>query len=203
MATHIADIPQPFYAFVRDEYLYDHEHGHDNFTQCLVYGLSSLPGRAWGLSVLLGNGALVQHLPVSAISFTNQPEHHHPLNHLQVWACYGWEFTTHMYEALSEMPVKVYLKAKVWENGRYLFTAAPYNDTYSMTPDQHKHFNFVQLDCGALAALPGNRMFVYDSSFVELPSDRPKYKTNTHFWWVENIDDDEPFDAVIDRDTSL
>lgn len=203
MATHIDDIPQPFYAYVRAEYLYDLERGHGDFVPCVVYGLSSLPGRAWGLSAMLNNGALVQHLPVSAITFTDKPTKNYSLDYLQVWSCYGWEFTTHSYSFLSEMPVWVYLKGGVWESGRYLFTAAPYNDTYSMTPDQHKHFNFVQLDCGLLATLPGNRMMVWDSSFVGRPEKRPNYITNTHFWYVENIDDDSPFDAQISPDTSL
>lgn len=202
MAQHIADIPKPFYAYVRDEFLYDHEKGHGHFTECMAFGLSSLPGRAWGISVMLSTGALVQHLPVSALTFTKTPEHTHPLDHLQIWSCYGWDFTTHEYDALMEMPVRAYLKG-AWEKGRYLFTAAPYGDHFSMTPDQHKHFNFVQLECGALASLPGNRLLFHDSSFTEMPKDRPKYTTNTHLWYVEDIDEASPFDGQIDPDTSL
>lgn len=203
MATHVADIPKPFYAYVRAEFLYDQESGHGEYVPCLVYGLSSLPGRAWGLSVMLDNGALVQHLPVSAITFTEEPTKNYPLDYLQVWACYGWDFATHEYLALSEMPVKVYMKGGVWETGRYLFTAAPYDDYFAMAPDQHKHFNFVKLDCGLLCAMPGNRMMVWDSSFVTFPKERPKYKTNTHIWYVESIDEAPPFDEVIDHTSSL
>lgn len=202
MATHIDDIPKPFYAYVRNEFLYDQKEGHGEFTDCLAFGLSSLPGRAWGISVMLDTGALVQHLPVSAITFTKTPSHAHPLDHLQVWSCYGWDFTTHEYDALSEMPVRIYMKG-VWENGKYLFTSAPYGDFYSMTPDQHKHFNFVQLDCGSLASVPGNRMLVHDSSFVTMPKERPKYRTNTHLWYVEGIEEDSPFDQQINHETSL
>jgi hypothetical protein len=90
-----------------------------------------------------------------------------------------------------------------WENGRYLFTAAPYNDTYSCAPDQHKHFNFIQLDCGAVGAWPGNRVMMYDSSFVELPTDRPKYRTNTTVWYVEGIEEEAPFDSTISPESSL
>ena len=202
MSKHVADIPKPFYAYVRNEFLYNQEHGHGSYTPALIYGLSSLPSRAWGLSALLDNGGLVQHLPVSAISFTETPEHIHPLDHLQIWSCYGWEFTTHIYDALAEMPVRVYMKGE-WENGRYLFTAAPFNDMYSDTPDQHKHFNFIQMDCGALVASPGNRLLFHDSSFTETLSERPKYITNTHRWYVEDIDNESPFDGQISPETSL
>lgn len=202
MATHIADIPKPFYCYVRDEFLYDHTSGHGNFTQCMAYGVSALPGRAWGISIMLSNGALVQHIPLHALTFDTSSQHSHPLDHLQVWSCYGYEFSTHEYDAISEMPCKVYMKGQ-WENGRYMFTAAPYNDHFSMTPDQHKHFNFVRLDCGAVCAMPGNRILMYDSSFVTLPAEKPQYRTNTHVWHIENIDEKTPFDAVINHETSL
>ena len=202
MATHIADIPQPFYCYIRDEFLYDGKSGHGNFTQCIAYGVSALPSRAWGISIMLSNGALVQHVPLHALVFDPETTHDHPLDHLQIWSCYGWDFATHQYNYLKEMPCKVYMKGE-WENGTYLFTAAPYNDTYSMTPDQHKHFNFVRLDCGALGAWPGNRMLMFDSSFVELPTERPKYRTNSRVWQVEKIEDDSPFDENIDLESSL
>jgi hypothetical protein len=203
--THIADIPRPFYCYVRDEYLYDRTDHYGTFTPCLAYGLSAIPGRAWGVSVLLNNGSMVQHLPLHALSFNDHDTlvgHRHLLDQLQIWGCYGWEFTTHEYKALSEMPCRVYMKGE-WENGRYLFTAAPYGDHYSMTPDQHKHFNFVHLECGAIAALPGNRMMMYDSSFVTIPDKRPDYITNTSVWHVENLDDPKPFDDVITPEGSL
>jgi hypothetical protein len=202
MSTHIADIPNPFYCYVRNEFLYDQQKGFGEFTACMAYGLSALPGRAWGISLMLNNGALVQHVPVHAITFAPENVHNHPLDHLQIWSCYGWEFSTHVYGALEEMPVKAYMKGS-WEVGRYLFTAAPYGDHFSSAPDQHKHFNFIHLECGALAALPGNRMLVFDSSFVEFERERPSYITNTHYWYVENIEDDSPFDSVISPYNSL
>jgi len=202
MATHIADIPKPFYCYVRDEFLYDGQSGHGNYTQCIAYGISALPSRAWGISIMLSNGALVQHVPLHALTFDPESAHNHPLDHLQVWSCYGWDFVTHEYDYLKEMPCKVYMKGE-WENGRYLFTAAPYDDPYSSTPDQHKHFNFVQLDCGAVGAWPGNRMLMYDSSFVTLAEERPKYRTNTRVWYVEGIEVIAPFDATIDAESSL
>lgn len=203
MSTHIADIPVPFYCYVKDEFLYNLTKGFGNHTPCMAYGLSALPNRAWGISILLNNGAMVQHVPLHALTTKPESGHNHPLDHLQIWSCYGQTFTTHKYSALSELPARVYLKGGLWENGRYLFTAAPYDDQYSLTPDQHKHFNFIELDCGSIGAWPGNRMFMYDSSFVTLPTERPKYVTNTQVWYVENLEDDSPFDSTISPETSL
>lgn len=200
MANHIADIPRPMYAFVKDQFLYDMVDGYDSVTECMLYGLSALPGRAWGVSALMKNGAIVQHLPVHA--FTNNNRHcSHTLSDLQVWGCYGWDFAVHEYSALQEMPVRVYMKAtKQYVNGRYWFTAAPYNDHYSATPDQHKHFNFIWLECGCLCAMPGNRVQFYDSSFIELPEDRPRYIVNSQYWFPEKMED-KPFDNIISSTT--
>lgn len=206
MANHIADIPRPMYAFVRDEFLYDLMDGYGEHTECMIYGISAIPGRAWGLSALMKNGAIVQHLPVHAFVRDLGAQHSanmrvHDLDDLQVWSCYGWDFAVHEYNALSEMPVKVYMKKdNAYINGQYWFTAAPYNDHYSATPDQHKHFNFVWLQCGCLAAMPGNRVQFYDSSFVELPEERPQYLVNTQYWFPETIDVD-PFDKIISSTT--
>lgn len=201
MPTHVADIPRPKYAYVKDQFLYDMTDGYGDLTECLIYGLSSIPGRAWGLSVMLKNGALVQHLPVHAFTSSGLWCGSHGLKDLQVWGCYGNDFSTHEYSALSEMPVKVYMKrSDSYSNGTYWFTAAPYGDMYSLTPDQHKHFNFIWLDCGCLASMPGNRMMMYDSSFVELPEERPNYLVNTQYWYPEEMDN-EPFDKVITSKT--
>ena len=202
MPTHIADIPKPMYAWVKDEFLYDHQDGHGSLTECMIYGVSSLPGRAWGLSALMKNGAVVQHLPVHAFVKDNGQRCDHDLDDLQVWSCYGWDFATHTYGALEEMPVQIYMKkTSNYVKGRYWFTAAPYADHYSSTPDQHKHFNFVWLECGCLAAMPGNRMQFFDSSFVELPTERPRYIVNSRYWFPEKLESGSPFDKIISSQT--
>lgn len=201
MANHIADIPRPMYGFVKDEYLYDLVDGHGDYSEAMLYGLSALPGRAWGISALLKNGSVIQHLPVSSIKHDTLPCDH-KLQDLQVWSCYGWDFAAHEYSALKEMPVRVYMKNQnKYINGRYWFTAAPYGDQYSSTPDQHKHFNFVWLECGCLAAMPGNRVQFYDSSFVEIPEERPGYLVNTRYWFPEGFDAGDPFDKIISSRT--
>jgi len=201
MADHIADIPRPMYGYVHNTFLHDFSDPQQTgvYTSALLFGVTALPGRAWGVSALLDNGALVQNLPVTAFTQHLDPilECCHAINDLQVWSCYGHTFSTHEYDALRELPARCYVAGE-WVSGRYWFTAAPYDDMYSRTPDQHKHFNFCWLDCGHLVALPGNRMLVVDSSFtINIPKwgERPKYKVNTRYWYPER---DEPvFDEVV------
>lgn len=197
MANHLTDIPRPMYAWVNNHFL---TRDHSGWTECLIYGISALPGRAWGLSALMKNGAIFQHLPVHAFNLHGDDEHdhYHALSDLQVWSCYGQNFASHEYDALREMPVRAYLGDGTWEAGRYWFTAAPYDDYFSMTPDQHKHFNFVWLECGALACLPGNRLLFSDPSFTtKTPpwGERPEYRVNTRYWFPEDVVD--KFDDTI------
>jgi hypothetical protein len=197
MATHVGDVARPHYAHVNAHYL---NGGHSEWVPCLIYGLSALPGRAWGLSAMMDNGAIFQHLPVHAFNLHGDDEHdhYHALSDLQVWSCYGQNFASHEYDALREMPVRAYLGDGTWEAGRYWFTAAPYDDYFSMTPDQHKHFNFVWLECGALACLPGNRLLFSDPSFTtKTPpwGERPEYRVNTRYWFPEDVVD--KFDDTI------
>ena len=204
MPNHITSIPRPMYAYVKNEFLYDMQEGHGEVTSALLFGLSALPNRAWGISALLSNGALVQHLPVHAFTKDGESNHDHKLGELQVWSCYGQDFGVEEYSALSEISVRAYLKGS-WEKGHYWFTAAPYNDVYSRTPDQHKHFNFVWLECGHLAALPGNRLLVHDPSFtVDMPEwgNRPKYKVNTQYWYPEDFDQQPQFDETVNDTTA-
>jgi hypothetical protein len=204
MAFHIADVPRPMYAYVDSRYLYDFAADViPEWRSCMIYGLSALPGRAWGLSVLLDDGAIYQHLPVHAFSLRSDytadwEQHYHDLTELQVWSCYGNTFATHEYGALSEMSARVYLGNGKWEMGRYWFTAAPWDDCFSTTPDQHKHFNFMWLECGALASLPGNRLLFNDPSFTtNMPAwgSRPAYQVNTRYWFPE--DREGIFDGTI------
>lgn len=192
------------YAYVDDRYLHDFRGHSQSVVPCLVYGVSALPSRGWGLSALMSNGGIVQHLPVTAFHENEiwDEDHQHELPDLQLWSCYGQEFEAHEYKALSELRVRCYLGDGTWEMGRYWFTAAPYGDYFSRTPDQHKHFNFVWLECGALACLPGNRLLFSDPSFtVDTPEwgQRPHYRVNTRYWYPE--DREEKFDKTIGYET--
>lgn len=191
------------YAYVNSAFLHNFD-GTTGWQQCLIYGISALPNRAWGLSALVQTGAIFQHLPVTAFSLYDthgEPDHYHALPDLQIWSCYGQSFAAHEYNALRELPVRAYLGNREWEVGRYWFTAAPYGDHYSSTPDQHKHFNFVWLDCGALASLPGNRLLFSEPSFTtSMPAwgSRPAYRVNTRLWYPEV---DDVFDSTVTETT--
>ena len=58
--------------YVRNEYLYDHEKGHGEFTEGHWVSAKSLPGRAFYFETFLPEyGALYDKLPISA--FVSEP----------------------------------------------------------------------------------------------------------------------------------
>lgn len=137
----------------------------DKLEPVIWFGLVSIPGRAWGCTVLTEEGAIYRNLPPHAIAFTADAEAW-SLEQAQHWNCYGREFSTIEYRTLGELP----LVAKVLGSGdfcgRYLFTAIPVGDQYSDEPEQSKEFVFAALDNGRLTIQPTNHVLVVDPSFT-------------------------------------
>jgi hypothetical protein len=152
---------------------------------CTWFGLTSVPGRAWGLTVLLESGALYSNVPPHAIVFGDQVAAAVNASNLQLalwtigeaqaWDCFGYDFALHEYEHLAGRDVEAKIAGlEQLVDGAYLFTAQHYGDAYSLVPEQAKQFHFLQLENGRLAALPANRLVVHAPEFTRvdgLPTD--------------------------------
>ena len=65
MAYLNANIPVT-YAQIRKEYLYDLKKHHGEVSDCIIFGLSCLTGRAILFHAIMENGAIFYRLPISA-----------------------------------------------------------------------------------------------------------------------------------------
>ena len=65
MAYLNANIPVT-YAQIRKEYLYDLKKHHGEVSDCIIFGLSALTGRAVLFHAIMENGAIFYRLPISA-----------------------------------------------------------------------------------------------------------------------------------------
>ena len=65
MAYLNANIPAT-YAQIRREYLYDLKKHHGEVEDCIIFGISSLGGRAILWHAIMENGAIFYRLPISA-----------------------------------------------------------------------------------------------------------------------------------------
>jgi len=173
MSFLVANLP-PVHCYIRKEFLYDFQKGHGEFEPCIWITLKSLRSQAFRIeSYLPRYGALYDKLPLHAfVSRTdNLPECFLPLDTLQIWDCFSYDFTVIQKAFLRNLSCQFYAKDKVMYNGEYMFTvdhAAPdlniIDTSYAEWPEDHKSFNFIQLENGQYAAQPNNRCLFFDAA---------------------------------------
>lgn len=182
-----------FECFVRSEYLHDFKSGHGEFLECVVFGASSLLGRAVGFHVLLRNGAQIGRLPVSALAHSKDARVR-PLDHLQLWNAFSYSMSVHEYEFLSGARCAVKLKDGKTYEGNYRFTFDWHGSEFAESAGDlgWKCAHFIALDSGDFCLQPNNRCafaipaFTDAKLWIDLP-EKPKYRTMSRTWDCENM----------------
>lgn len=182
-----------FKAWARAEYFYNCEEHHGEFERVLVFGATSIPGRALGFTMVTERGAEWCRLPISALVH-KQDAPNPPVDHLQLWDCFSYDFGVIRYQFLGRC--KVQLKDKQWYHGDYLFTfdwfdadRSRVETCFAEIPEEHKSAHFIALDNGCYVAQPNNRIIWLNPDFIPKPLEgNPGYKTNTHTWHCESGD---------------
>lgn len=163
------------------------------------FGLSAIPGRAWGCIVMLKCGAIYRNLPLHALAYGDQPVADWGIAEAQRWDSFGWDFTTTEFDYLRGLDCRVWIASrKVWEIGSYLFTADFYGDGYSMCPSQTKSHHFIALENGRFTCVPGNNVLWSEASFTN-PNEKPTWlRTQATVWHGEEA----TWDEVVGEDTA-
>ena len=195
--THAANLPRHLYVKCDMEFVSDGQK--QGLEDAVWFGLTAVPGRAWGCTVMLKCGALYRGLPLHALAHGEIAIMDWDINDAQRWDCFGWNFTTIEYEYLMGLSCKVWIaNRKTWEVGRYLFTAEPYGDGFSMSPSQTKSHHFIALNNGRMTAVPGNNVLWRESSFTT-PSEKPNWlRTQSQVWHGEQA----TWDDVVGEETA-
>jgi hypothetical protein len=104
----------------------------------------------------------------------------------QRWDCYGERFSTLEYQYLSGLDVLAMTGTRTVK-GKYLFTAAPIGDGFSLYPEQAKEFTFVELENGRLTVQPTNYVIFREKSFTTNPDMQwpTGLKRQTDIWTCE------------------
>ena len=174
MSFLVANLPA-IHCWVRREFLYDFQQGHGEYEPCIWISIKSIRGQAFRIeSYLPRYGALYDKLPLSAyVSRTDNldPEQFLELDSLQIWDCMSYDIAILQKVFLRNLTCKFYAKNKKFYSGEYLFTvdnASPdtniIDTSYSEQAEDHKSFNFIQLDNGQYAAQPNNRCIFLDAA---------------------------------------
>ncbi len=190
-----ANIP-PIYCKLRKEYLYDMDEkykGQD--MECVVFGITSIPGYAILFNIMLPNGACFWRLPISAFFQKRYDRSQVPdmqPHELELWNSFSYYPSVHCFDYLIGEEGKYKGIDKKFYGGNYLFTidwAHPESnilDTeHSEIPFEHKCAHILALHNGNYAAQPNNRILWNVSSYTTDTS-WPDYKVQTTEWNVEN-----------------
>lgn len=207
MSFLIANLP-PIHCWIRREFLYDFKKGFGEYEPCIWITLKSIRGQAFRIEAYLPNyGALYDKLPLHA--FVSRSENLDvdkflPLDTLQIWDCFSYDISILQKSFLKNLSCKFYAKNKEFYHGDYLFTvdnASPdtniLDTTYSEWPEDHKSFNFIQLNNGQYAAQPNNRCLFFDAASNPKELLFPDFRVCTKKYTVET----NPKWALGDSDT--
>lgn len=165
MYHHSGNIPHHQYVFVDSRFITNEPEG--TWLPAVWFGLVSVPGRMWGLNVMLECGAVYRGVPPHAIAFeTTTDVLDWGLMQAQRWDCYGHTFSTLEYTYLRGLSAIVKCCSED-RAGDYLFTAVPIDDGFSRHPGQSKEFMFMRLDIGRLTIQPTDKVLFTDSSFTK------------------------------------
>ena len=162
--TKIGALPTHRYIWVDSDYTHQEPEG---LVEAMWVGLTSIPGRVWGINVILREGgALYRNIPPHAISFTSCVGQEWFMSDAQLWDCYSYDFSVLQNPIMNGMEVSVMLKDGTITHGEYLFSTTHLNDGWSNSPDQDKEFIFIKLDNGRLTIQPTNKVAFIDNSFT-------------------------------------
>jgi hypothetical protein len=186
---------KPEYAQIRREYLYDCKKHHGEVEDCIIFGITSMSGRAILWHAIMENGAIFYRLPITAfIQRGFQPEAvpHKRLDELELWNSFSYFPTVINWSILTGAAGKYIGKDKKWHHGNYLFTidwAHPDDnilDTdHSEIPHEHKCAHIIALNDGNYAAQPNNRI-IWDLPAFTVKNNIPDWKVQTNEWNVED-----------------
>jgi len=195
--THAANLPRHLYVKVDLEFVSDGEK--EEIQDAVWFGLTAIPGRAWGCTIMLKCGAIYRGLPLHAMMHGDISIMNWDIHDAQRWDCFGWDFSCIEYTYLMGLSCKVWIASrKIWEPGRYLFTAEPYGDGFSMSPSQTKSNHFIALDNGRMTCVPGNNVLWNEPSFTKT-GEKPKWlRSQPHVWNGEEAS----WDDVVGEETA-
>lgn len=185
--THNISIPH-FFAKLRLEHLYQHD-GREGFKDVVVFGAQSIQGRALTFHVLCDDGSMRSRVPIHMLAWKEDATKM-PLDHLQLWDCFGNHISATTYEYLDEMRVKTVLKDHSEHWGSYIMTFDWYDNPSSNEPTQYKCAHLIRLDNGNYALQPNNRLMWRDMSFTTKPfPERPDWLVDNKTWICEKTSD--------------
>jgi len=165
-----ANIP-PIECYVRGNYLRQHKDSHDKFFPCLVFGVTSIPSQVPLFNILMEDGGIYWHIPVSGLA-SKPGAAEMNLEDLELWDSFSYNISITTFYVLQNKIIQYMDRHGKFHKGTYLFTLdwsnGDFNELrfgFAEAPGQHKTGHVIQLENGNYAIQPNNRIRVFDPSF--------------------------------------
>jgi hypothetical protein len=178
---------------IRNEFLFNHESGHKEYTPVNVHSVASLEGKVPLFETFLENGVNWTRRPINAFCWkTDAPVY--PLEMHIYWDCFSPYIDVQIRNRLSGLRADLIDITGKKHEGEYLFTldwswenkAGILDTGFSETPE-HKCGHVFKMDDGNFFIYPNNRIVWYDRAWTfNRISKNPGYKIDMTVYSVEN-----------------
>lgn len=180
-----------FTCFLRNEYLFNHEKGHNEYTLCDVHSVASMEKRVPLFECYLDNGVNWTRRPITALCWKKcDPV---PLEEAMYWDCFSPYVDVNVRSRLKGLRAILITPSNKREWGEYMFTIdwawenKSVLDTNFSEHPEHKCAHFFKMENGNFYAYPNNRIIWHDDAWVEKPlTSNPGYQIDQNIYSVEN-----------------
>jgi hypothetical protein len=166
-----ANIP-PIDCYVRGNFLRNQIDSHDQYFECVIFGVSSVQNRSPLFHFMMEDGGLWWRMPLNAFC-TKPGVPEVDLHELVLWNSFSPYVAVTKFANLTNLKMSYRDRNRNVVQGKYLFTLDWHNpdsnrldDGYSETPNEHKCGHVIQRDDGNFAIQPNNRVRVFEPSFA-------------------------------------
>lgn len=192
MAYLNANIPT-ITCFIRNEFLFNHEKGHNEFTPADVHSVASIEKRVPLFEAFLDNGVNWTRRPIHAFVWKKDAELL-PLSEHIYWDCFSAYIDVKVRERLSGLRADLISITGVKRQGTYLFTLDWSHQDRNMidtgfaeTPE-HKCGHVFKMDNGNYFVYPNNRIIWMDRAWThQRITGNPGYKIDMNVYSVESV----------------
>ena len=186
-----ANIP-PIDCYVRGNFLRNQIDSHDEYFECVIFGVSSVQNRSPLFHFMMEDGGLWWRMPLNAFC-TKPGVPEVDLHELVLWNSFSPYVAVTKFANLTNLKMSYRDRQKNVVQGKYLFTLDWHNpdsnrldDGYSETPNEHKCGHVIQRDDGNFAIQPNNRVRVFEPSFANRKDLVIGRIINDRIWDVED-----------------
>lgn len=186
------DVPT-FTCFIRNEFLYNHQSGHGEYTPCDVHSVASMEKRVPLFEAFLENGVNWTRRPLHAFCHKKDAPRY-PLNIHMYWDCFSPYIDVNVRNRLANLKAELIDYQNNRHSGIYMFTldwgwenkAGNLDTNFSESPE-HKCAHVFSMDDGNYFAYPNNRIIWHDDAWVYNPiTTNPGYQIDLTVYSVEN-----------------